>query len=149
MSDETLAAYTRAMAAQALVAGRELDSEIAELVMERRHITGADLPPFLQHRDEPESEQEAWVSEDGKRYYCRACGTLPDFSRSIAAAWLVVEKMRGHPNPRFRTLRLVAYSYNRTYATFDAENEDDWTEANGEYATPLAICRAAISAVAR
>ena len=71
----------------------------------------------------------------------------PRYTTDISAAWQVVEKMREDPEPRLRTLRLVAYSYNRTYATFDSSAEgDDWTEANGEHATPLAICLAALKA---
>jgi hypothetical protein len=88
-------------------------------------------------------EMDALVAEKvmGARY------SVPRYSADIAAAWEVVERMREHPDPRFRTLRMVAYPYNRTYATFDAENEDEWTEANGENATPLAICRAALAAL--
>lgn len=72
--------------------------------------------------------------------------TVPSFTRLIDATWDVVARMREHPNPRYRTLRLTAYPYRRTYATFDAENEDDWTEANGEFATQEAICLAALAA---
>lgn len=75
-----------------------------------------------------------------------------DYSGSIAAAWEVVKKMQENPDPRFRTLRLVAYSYNRTYATFDSransfDDDDAWHEANGDDATPLAICLAALKSV--
>lgn len=73
----------------------------------------------------------------------------PEFSTEIEDAWKVVEKMREHPDARYRTLFIVAYSYNRTYATFDAEARDDdkaWTEANGDNAAPMAICLAALKA---
>ena len=67
------------------------------------------------------------------------------FLTSIADAWLVVEKMREHPNPKHRTLRLVSYPYSRTYATFDLDaDEGDWSEANGEHADCEAICLAAL-----
>lgn len=74
----------------------------------------------------------------------------PHYSTDMAAAWLVVEEMRAHPDVKYRNLSLVAYCYNRTYATFDAEalvegyTPEKWAEANGEHATPLAICLAAL-----
>ena len=70
------------------------------------------------------------------------------YSRDIAAAGELVEKMREHPDSLCRTFRIVAYPYHRTYATVDIEEDsDDWTEANGDHATPLAICLAALKAV--
>jgi hypothetical protein len=66
------------------------------------------------------------------------------YSTNIAVAWMVVEKMKiiGH------NFRMVQYAYNRTYATFENDlDSDNWIEANGEYCTPLAICRAALLAV--
>lgn len=70
-------------------------------------------------------------------------------SKDIAAAWEVVEKMQENPDPQKRTLHMVVYPYSRTYATFDhgAFLHDEFVEANGEYHTPLAICRAARLAV--
>lgn len=128
---------------ESLEAGRELDARV-------HRALGNDLP----------CTHDTVRTIAGTLMYCDGCGeefgetTLamarawPHYSTDIAAAWEVVEKMRDHPDPRFRTLRLVAYSYNRTYATFDIENEDDWTEANGDHASPLAICRAALVALA-
>jgi hypothetical protein len=54
---------------------------------------------------------------------------------------------------QFQNLHLVAYAYNRTYASFDSNDlptmDGPYTvEANGEHATPLAICRAALAALA-
>lgn len=77
----------------------------------------------------------------------------PHYSTSIADAWTVVERMRTENFPaRYRNLSLVSYCYNRTYATFDAEAFNDytpetWAEANGEHATPLAICLASLKAL--
>lgn len=76
----------------------------------------------------------------------------PPVSEEMGAAWWVVERMRGRPAVRWRNLSLVAYCYARTYATFDADAfldyaPETWAEANGEHATPLAICRAALMAV--
>lgn len=125
-------------------AGRELDALVAERVMAWPYLL---CRPFvgtgvIETRDGTMSE------------FCSKCGRphgyhdgWPHYSTDLRSAWLVVEKMRQHPDPRYRTLRMVAYSYNRTYATFDRDNEDDWTEANGTHATPLAICRAALAIV--
>lgn len=71
------------------------------------------------------------------------------YSTSIADAWLVVEKMRKHPDAHCRTLRMVSYPYNRTYATFDLDlDSEDWVEANGEHADAEAICGAALRVAA-
>jgi hypothetical protein len=65
--------------------------------------------------------------------------TNKHYSTDIAAAWLVVERMKKlHLN-----LHLVEYGYDRSYATFD-ENASHYVEANGENCTALAICRAAL-----
>lgn len=134
-------------------AGPELDAEIAERIM------GYIWHPWREdwHRVDGHMDGEAWCGPvrrgglvltsgvfgpDGAPGPYR--GPVPEFSTSIHDAWRVVEKMRTHPDARFTNLRLVALCYNRTYATFDAHNEDEWTEANGEYATPLAICLAAL-----
>jgi hypothetical protein len=108
------------------VAGPALNAEVAERVM------GLDL---------------TWrrFSLDGLNRDLGPVRAVPAYSTDLAAAWRIVERMRDHPDARFRTLRLVAYPYNRTYATFDALNEDEWTEANGEHATPTAICLAALA----
>jgi hypothetical protein len=108
------------------VAGPALNAEVAERVM------GLDL---------------SWrrVTLDGTNRDLGPVRNVLAYSTDIAAAWRIVERMRNHPDARFRTLRLVAYPYNRTYATFDALNEDDWVEANGEHATPTAICLAALA----
>jgi hypothetical protein len=68
---------------------------------------------------------------------------MPPFSTDISAAWEVVRrlKMRGH------NLEIMAYTYDRTYATFGNDGVEGWAEANGENCAPLAICRAALLAV--
>lgn len=120
-------------------AGRELDALIAEKVMGWRLI-----------ENQGAAGGRLWQGHGG------GFGDMPEheltpFSKEIYAAFQVVEKMRQHPDVRYQNLQLVAYCYNRTYATFDTQAFNDydagtWAEANGEYATPLAICRAALLA---
>lgn len=120
---------------------RELDALVAEKLMGHTvEWIGGD--PFL-------TGLVMYSEERGGRFSTRA----PHYSTDITAAWEVVEKMRNHPSPRFQNLQLVAYCYNRTYATFDTEAFNDydaatWTEANGENSTALAICLAALKASA-
>ena len=136
-----------------LGAGRELDALVAVAIFgwpERVYITD--------ERHDPARPIYAWKEchrKHGEEETCECawlCGQhefyeAPRYSTDIAAAWSVVEKMREYPDARFRTLRLVAYSYSRTYASFDSMDEgEDWHEANGEHATPLAICKAALAA---
>lgn len=62
----------------------------------------------------------------------------------------VIERMREHPNPKLRTLRLVSYPYGRSYATFNGDafgDDDSWEEANGDNHLKVAICKAAVMAV--
>jgi hypothetical protein len=64
-------------------------------------------------------------------------------SRRISDAWDIVNKMKRSDY----NLQMIEYAYNRTYATFIPDlDSDEWTEANGKYCTPLAICRAALLA---
>jgi hypothetical protein len=116
-----------------LEAGRELDALVAEKVM------GETVATFI---TDGEAHPLLWC--DGS--------DLPNYSTDIRDAWQVVERMRSHGGVRFGNLHLVAYAYNRTYASFDSKDlpmmEGDYSvEANGEHATPLAICRAALAAV--
>lgn len=137
-------------------AGRALDALVAERVMGSRveqirpEIPERGWPALRGARHNPGgwSSSVASLTADGRSattYY-----EPPHYSTEISAAWEVVEKLGAHPGPRFRTLHMVVYPYRRTYATFDydrAESGDDWAEGNGEHATPLAICRAALEAV--
>jgi hypothetical protein len=83
---------------------------------------------------------------------------VPFYSTDIAAAWGVVEYLQHGPDAWKYTLHLVVYPYGRTYAYFGLDRPDDsaWAEGNNryddqdvriEYATPLAICRAALAAL--
>lgn len=76
----------------------------------------------------------------------------PPYSTNILAAWQLVQFMKFQEQARYRSLQLVAYSYNRSYATFDGDafdnyHIDTWVEANGPHATPTAICMAALDAL--
>jgi len=78
--------------------------------------------------------------------------SVPAYSTDMNDAWRVVEKMREQQDVRFVNLQMTVYSYSRTYATFDSKawydyTPETWAEGNGEYATPLAICRAALMAI--
>lgn len=143
--------------AETLSAGRELDALIAEKVIGEVEAhspcgdgltrSSVEIAPTLAECDRRIRESFKKHVADGMRLWpAQYCG--PEYSTDIASAWLIVEKMRDHPDAMSRTLRMVVYPYNRTYATFDLRrDEDDWTEANGEHATPLAICLAALKAV--
>lgn len=124
-----------------LTAGRELDALVAHEVFGAFGFENIDVI------NGPANELFAVLPGN------RAVNRVPYFSTDIAAAWDVVEKVREISPPRFQNLQLIVYAYNRTYATFDAEAFSDydsatWTEANGEHATPLAICLAALKASA-
>jgi hypothetical protein len=118
-------------------AGRELDALVAGKVMGWESAVVANYPWQM-------------IPPGEDRYIVRL---VPHYSTDITAAWLVVERMRAGAPIRFRNISLVAYCYHRTYATFDATaftdySPETWAEANGEHATPLAICRAALMACA-
>ncbi len=69
---------------------------------------------------------------------------LPDYSRDMRAAWTIRDALKTrYP---LLNLHMIAYTYNRVYAQFSkAEvDEDNWSEANGEYAGQEAIVLAAL-----
>jgi hypothetical protein len=118
----------------ALEAGRELDALIAVRIMGYIQAPNPSVLFTPNHTDE----------------HPEICFGPKPYSTDIAYAWQVVERMKEHAPVEFKNLSLVAYCYNRTYASFSAEairHGEGFEEANGEYATPLAICRAALAAV--
>lgn len=143
-------------------AGRELDALIAERVMgwtDVRHDWPCEyvVDGWMVAIDEAEQERLELDGRDVVGYEPPREGSrplldrVPAYSTDIATAWQVVAKMREHASPRFQSLALVVWCYNRTYATFDANafteyDPTTWVEANGEHTTPLAICRAALAA---
>ncbi len=67
---------------------------------------------------------------------------IPAYSTSMDAAWLVRDTMK--VLSPLLNLHLLAYTYNRVYAQFSLKiDEDEWSEANGEYCGSEAICFAA------
>lgn len=91
-----------------------------------------------------------WVSDDDGCQHPRYLSYLTDYN----AVMEVVERMRDGPAAT-RTLQIVAYSYNRTYAVFGHPRtwarglleKDPWSEANGENSFQLAVCIAALRAL--
>jgi hypothetical protein len=76
---------------------------------------------------------------------------VPDYAANMSAAQQVVEEMAVRDQSRPLNLLLMCYAYKRTYACFTT-GAYDWgdgivSEGNGEYATPTAICRAALAAL--
>jgi hypothetical protein len=101
---------------------------------------------------EPGVELDALVAEKVLGHYESDRDMIPRFSTDAAAALQLVSTIPMAPGlpAKYWTLRLVVYSYSRTYATFVGEREsddDDWKEGNGENATASAICYAALHAV--
>ena len=70
---------------------------------------------------------------------------IPPYSTSIEAAWLVRDAMKTrYP---LLNLHITAYAYNRVYAQFAADRDEDaMSEANGVYCGPEAIVFAAFKA---
>jgi hypothetical protein len=117
-----------------LVAGRELDTLIAEKVMD---MESAGDDPMLQWG----INGPMWKARSGYHW-----DRLPAFSTDIAAAWQVVEKLGGH-------LDIIHWADSDTWqVNFGSRDgrrpytmpQDDWGET-----APLAICRAALAAVSR
>jgi hypothetical protein len=118
-------------------AGRRLDALVAENVMGWRRAPKTNPP----NRHWPIAGTRTW-----RRPRSPLAVALPHYSTNIAAAWMVAEhvtRTRGVP------LQLVCYGYARTYAklSIDFDSNAGWSEANGEHATPLAICLAALAAM--
>ena len=149
-------------------AGRELDALVAEKVFgnKTRKVRYLDSYSYEEgHMLDPKyqktnfSEALAEVMDEDEVLYghfgCEGTGVrlnlVPHYSTEIEDAWKVVMQMAENPNPKLRTLTLRAYSYSRTYSSF---NMEDWEgaaneteEGNGAHATPLAICLAALKAL--
>ena len=101
------------------------------------------------HEDMTQEEWPHWFSDDDGVPWLRIPAYLTDFNAMME----VVGQMRAGP-ARTRTLQLVAYSYNRSYAVFGHPRathglleKDPWSEANGENSVQLAILLAALTAV--
>jgi hypothetical protein len=122
-----------------LEASRELDALVAEKVMGWTRGPATNPP----NRHWPLDESRAWRAPDAP--HARA---LPHYSTDLAATARVIVRVRDLVAPEKQTLRLVVYPYNRTYAAFTTHEDDDaYSEGNGEHATEVAICLAALAVV--
>lgn len=130
--------------------GRELDQLVAEKVMGWDVVCGNDILD----RDHPgmseeEKSKDRWHKRKAwflgtERKACDECGTMPEFSTSIEAAWQVVEK-----------LGIVRISNGWTRGEWKVEFSIPGCEVGFQlvYAkastVPHAICQAALKAVER
>jgi len=121
-------------------AGREMDARVAEKVMGWESVT--DELEIAKREGVPECvdsqrwhRKQVWFNGNEKMA-CEECGTLPDYSTSIAAAWEVVEK--------FEAMQLFRYTTGRYIACLADGNSLHEGEAD---TAPLAICKAALKAV--
>ena len=127
-----------------LPAGRELDALIAEKVM--------GLPPEQWRHDAPGCEDiyynvcnRCGLSQNSKsdaEFYQERCPEPAPYSTDIAAAWLVVEKLRlavvSGDDPKDGS-----HGYWAGVPVPLGGNMEDWRGAD---TAPLAICRAALAA---
>jgi hypothetical protein len=132
-----------------LTAGRELNERVAREVMGlvpcdkwvRANLGSAGGPVSMNHGCE----------HGGKCYPADPTMIQADYSGHIAAAWLVVEKMREQGFHWF-TLNTgrMPVAVERVAPFCNAEFSDEWdtSGSSGDEGTaPLAICRAALKAV--
>lgn len=118
-------------------AGREIDNFVAEKVMGWHIATDQFGSDWVDSENRYQHKVSSDDYDDDENFHLIAWHP----SESIMWAWEVVDEMK----KRGRNFQMIQYAYNRTYATFEnGLDSDNWTEANGEGCTPLAICRAAL-----
>jgi hypothetical protein len=148
-----------------LDAGRELDALVGEKIFgyqkiahygpTKEHNKHLEQQAFAAHEEAMAAYKKFWPDpeswpEDTLLRWEEGWGTriVENFSTDISDTWQLVEKMLAdHP---YANLHLVQYAYARTYAAFSTEQPGsaaEWSEGNGEYCTPVAICFAALAAV--
>jgi hypothetical protein len=72
----------------------DLNIEVLEKVFGFKHVIGVDVPEYAFHDFLKEGEQqEAWIGRN-ESYYCKWCGSIPDFSSDLCSAYLVEEKIK-------------------------------------------------------
>jgi hypothetical protein len=123
-----------------LEAGRELNILIGEKVFkwERREPDHTNCTPEQVVQPERWHQKCGWYVND-ERVACIECGNISDYSRSIADAWLVVEKLKVLCSVDISTM---------IDKTWHVELVDDIGEFESYASTaPLGICRAALKAV--
>jgi len=125
-------------------AGRELDALVAEKVMgiEVDLVVAPFIyySPYRDRYDEWAAGNEPYIDKDGDIHL------IPRYSTDIAAAWLVVEKMR-----ETRWIEVHSTIDGEWAAFYTPIGTTDMNQAIHEYAkastAPLAICLAALKAV--
>lgn len=144
-------------------AGRDLDALVAEKVMGLHPgVDFGDWPDHVWKLDEDGEIDE--FGYDGDRHngpscsrcgygYCQHCQSGPSesceiapepYSTNIAAAWQVVGEMQR----RKQGLTLIEYDTSRKYWTAAFRHWSDHAMPERAKTAPLAICRAALAAVA-
>lgn len=114
---------------------RELDKEVAEKIFGWTDFAGEEYS-LLGVPPQAKNQNRRW--------------SVPYFSIDLKEAWSVVREMKSDKyGLGGRNLHLIEYAYNRSYASFadhGFSGSDDSLngEGNGEYATPEAICKAAL-----
>ena len=134
-----------------LSAGRELDALIAEKVMGWEYAQSS--PDPAKYFCKEYGNNAGWwyrpsMTPGVKHWGCATCSPPPEYSTDIAAAWEVVEKLAPDlyvtiEDERHNSERFVSCWF----------RGDLWDNPNAEYlaqagTVPLAICRAALKAVA-
>jgi hypothetical protein len=118
-------------------AGRKLDILITDKVLEWRRVEGSGY-----------MRQPRWMSPQG-----HVSIDLPRFSAYIDDAWLVVNRLlKIIPDLQSVEIKQLGEkaAFCRIWALLDGENSEQWdvlAEA-GANTAPLAICRAALKAIA-
>ena len=118
-----------------LKAGRELDALVAEKVMGRVWAVAPMTAP-IKVLIEPQFKTGDWQELKGGEI--ASFGNLPLYSTDIAAAWEVVEKLRGDRI----TVGVTAYDRD-----VECEIHIGGLHTVRAETAPLAICRAALKAV--
>lgn len=142
--------------------GRELDREVCEALGIAGRVQWYAQAPGQEHagsgwilgHSRHEVEQHIAEAEardypnDWRRGSTAECVTVyPDVSTYLSATATVIVRMRDLLPPERQTLHLTVYPYNRTYAVFGDRDSEAYAEGNGEHATEVAICLAALAAL--
>lgn len=122
-------------------AGRAFDSFLAERSGAHAMPVAKKLKPCPDGRPGCAVAHWGWFDANGVE--------VPRYSTDEGAARRLGALLRARPDGHRFALRVTEYPDNRAYATFAAPDDDMGEEANGKYATPLAICRAFLAALER
>lgn len=123
---------------------RELDAEIAEKVMGLTPVKNEGGMVFTRWREWVDEGDYYYESEDEEWHHF--VDEVPHYSTDIAAAWQVVEHLY-HTGMWDITIRVSPVS-KRWICSLDAPNRTV-SIGSSDNTAPLAICHAALKAVAR